>query len=255
MTSVPNPGLIFSPGWAMPGNFFAPLQTALLQHFPTARIHHLQPGYFMTPSSDKAPALPDEPPETRWFGIGHSYGFIRLMRFMQAQQTSSPTALSAHNIWHGLISLCGFTHFCAQPEKPGVAPIVADALRQGVQENCDAALRRFYRLCSLPGTVRPATVVQPHTLLDDLDDLLTCDVIKPPLIPLLALASSNDAVVPPILTRTCFAESTLHWHAHAGHALGWREADWCAAHIAAWIQQSGNLLGTQTTVEKRGRAA
>lgn len=210
-------GFVFFSGWAMPPDFFVPLQAALLQHFPHAKTHHIQPGYF----GDAQLGLPDWPHPIRWFGIGHSYGLMRLLC------TPAP--------WQGIVSLCGFTHFQAHGE-------VAQTLRQGLLENCNTTLRRFYRLCALPGTLRPATVTHPHTLLADLDALLTCTAETLPATPLLALAATDDEVVPPDLTRECFAAPDIRWRDKTGHALGWFEPDWCAEQISTWLsQQPGQL--------------
>lgn len=230
MNQNPPIGFVFSPGWAMPPDFFAPLQTALLQYFPRAKTHSIHPAYFDEGQLD----LPDWPQKMYWFGIGHSYGLMRLLR------TPAP--------WRGMISLCGFTYFCAHHELPGVAPEIAQALRQGMLENSSATLRRFYRLCGLPGTFRPPAVTHLHTLLADLDELLTCRATNSPMLlttPLLALASKDDAVVPVDLTNACFVPSSIHWHPTQasggangrGHALGMLEPAWCAEQIAAWINR------------------
>jgi len=198
-------GFVFCPGWAMPHDFFAPLQTALAEFFPNATMRNL----------DEADAAP---PHQQWIGIGHSWGFVRLLRRAQP--------------WHGLVSINGFTHFCATPQAPGVAREMFQQLQDGMAHDPAATVRRFYRLCGLPSALRPAEDLPFAALQRELAELGQCDEVCPNT--MLALAAENDAVVPAALTRVCFDGHPQHWHADAGHALGWQASQWCAEKIAAW---------------------
>lgn len=208
-------GFVFCPGWAMPVDFFVPLQKILSHSFPQASYHLFDLGYFNTEPTQNF----DWSNATHWFGIGHSYGLIRLLRLTQ--------------FWHGLVSICGFTHYSAAINKIGVAPESLQMLQKLVAENCAAGLRYFHRQCNLPATIRPNHMLQKERILTDLNDLAHC--YESPITTTLALASRNDAIVPTELTCACFAESTIHWHEYAGHALGLLDPDWCAARIGGWI--------------------
>ncbi len=199
-------GFVFCPGWAMPQDFFAPLQTALAEFFPHAPMHNLDPV--------SAPL-----PQRQWIGIGHSWGFVRLLHRAQP--------------WQGLVSINGFTHFCATPQAPGVAREMFQQLQDGMSHDPATTLRRFYRLCGLPSTLRPANDLPLAFLQSELAALGQCDEVCPNT--LLALAAVNDAVVPAALTRACFDGHPLHWHPDAGHALGWQAPQWCAEKIATWV--------------------
>jgi len=209
-----NIGFVFSRGWAMPQNFFAPLQTELLRRYPGASMQTLD-------ACDWSPAR-------QWFGIGHSFGFVQLLR--------TPAN------WRGLVSLCGFTHFSATAGLAGVPPQSLQALRTNVENDRETALRHFYRQCNLP--LRPSDIPPLQSLLQGLDDLATCrESLNAPVF---ALAAANDAIVPPELTQASFPAQEICWHPTAGHALGWQEADWCAERISTWLTHQ--LLAQEAAV-------
>ncbi|TAK90985.1 MAG: hypothetical protein EPO06_06600 [Burkholderiaceae bacterium] len=213
MSTPASLGFVFCAGWALPRDFLAPLQAALAEHFPAAPMRTIDLNYF------KAAPLLATAPAQHWIGIGHSWGFVQLLRSAQP--------------WRGLVSINGFTHFCATPQAPGVAREMFQQLQDGMVHDPAATVRRFYRLCGLPSTLRPAEDLPFAALQRELTELGQCDEVCPNT--LLALAAENDAVVPAALTRYCFDGHPQHWHPDAGHALGWHAPQWCAEKIAAWV--------------------
>ena len=213
MTDLVRPrfGFVFAHGWAMTPDFFTPLAAQLAQRFPDAPCHFLNLVYFSAPSS-----LPTKlDPQIHWIGIGHSYGWVRLLRESRRLPIN----------WHCLISIAGFTRFAVDPALP-------QALLARLQTKPAATLRQFYRLCGLPDAHYPSATPHTERLEHDLRDLMTCDEQQALAAQrFIVLASRNDAVVPPELTQHCFANAEIYWHEQAGHALGLVAMDWCAERI------------------------
>jgi pimeloyl-[acyl-carrier protein] methyl ester esterase len=206
----PKIGFVLCHGWAMTPAFFNELAAQLAQHFPGAPCHFLNLGYFSA-ADISVPNLVNLEPDIRWVGIGHSYGLVRLLRL--------PIQ------WHYLVSIAGFTRFAVDAALP-------QALLARLQTKPAATLRQFYKLCDLPAEQHPSGALQTERLAADLRDLMVCDEHKAlSAYRVLALASVNDAVVPPELTQQCFSDVEIFWHDHAGHALGAVAAPWCVQQI------------------------
>ena len=94
--------LVFAHGWAMGDWFWKPLTTQLIGH----ELHYCSRGYFDSSAespSSSSHALTSAPEETSWVGIGHSFGFRRLL---DCDLTNCC----------GLVSICGFRDFVADGE-------------------------------------------------------------------------------------------------------------------------------------------
>jgi malonyl-CoA O-methyltransferase len=89
-------------------------------------------------------------------------------------------------------------------------------------------------------------------LAHDLQAMLTLDLRHAqsrgpggqPATPLLALAGTEDGVVPQDLTRSALPGDCIEWLPGGGHLLPLQAADWCAARIAAFLGNLGLAPGS-----------
>ena len=178
---------------------------------------HLQLGY------TEAARLPRLSAAIRWVGIGHSYGFARVMREAQAQQISL----------HAAISLGGFPRF------PG-SRVTIRALRQALKRDPGETLAAFLHVHGLPGlTCQEIDSIDSRQLVDDLEDLATLKV-EATAIPLLALHGSRDRLIlPEDLPRlySSFVQAHSVYHPTANHALGISEVAWCSQAIIEFLEK------------------
>lgn len=238
-----HPGLVFFHGWGLSPAFWQPLATRLAR-YPQV---FADAGYFGPPQS------PPCPPGQRWVGIGHSLGFARALR------TAPPGG------WAALVSVAGFARFCppADNAMAAGAPAAAATANRGAPLTMAAQPRRvvermlrvhardphavlaeFLQRCALGELLPPlGTPLQADRLAADLALLLDVDVtaaLAALEVPLLALAARDDPIVPAALTEATFAPrraTCLHWHTHGGHALGYADADACAATLHAFVER------------------
>lgn len=219
-----HPGLVFFHGWGLSPAFWQPLATRLAR-YPQV---FADAGYFGPPQS------PPCPPGQRWVGIGHSLGFARALR------TAPPGG------WAALVSVAGFARFCPPADNAMAAQprrVVERMLRAHARDP-HAVLAEFLQRCAL-GELLPPPGTPLHTdrLAADLALLLDVDVtaaLAALEVPLLALAARDDPIVPAALTEATFAPrraTCLHWHTHGGHALGYADADACAATLHAFVER------------------
>lgn len=214
-------GLAFFHGWGLDRAFWQPL-AALLQDHPQT---FWDAGYFGPAQS------PDFSKATRWVAIGHSMGWI------QALENPPPQG------WTGMVSLCGFTRFCAQqPGEAGQARRVVERMVRACERTPQTVLQDFLTRCGLSGLCPMAPGTMPtDRLLADLAHLIDIDVNaswQNMSTPTLALATRDDVIVPPALTESAFASHPhvqLHWHEEGGHALGHDHAFACAQTVQAFL--------------------
>lgn len=217
-------GLAFFHGWGLDRSFWQPLAALLDAHPHT----YFDAGYF-------GPAqTPDFLGAEHWVAIGHSMGWVHALEHPPAQG------------WAGMVSLCGFTRFCAQqPGDPGQPKRVVERMARVFAHTPQAVLQDFLARCGLSCALSPLATStdawQYPRLLADLSRLADVDVS--PLwqnlsAPVLALASKDDVIVPPALTEATFAphpQTQLIWHAQGGHALGHDRASACALAVQAFL--------------------
>ena len=160
--------LVFSHGWANTPHFFSPLVAQMNTHFPDfmreSRVVLLNQRYFeegdrgfvvidgilsgtkdtTAPGSashdqkttgleplSQLQALRSKYKDASWHGIGHSLGFAQLLQL--------PVQ------WKTLVSLHGFTRFCASKESPEGTPVrVLDRMAQQFERNWQQVLAAFW---------------------------------------------------------------------------------------------------------------
>lgn len=208
-------GFAFCHGWSFDAQALAPLRQALLQRLPDAACASFDLGFH------GAPQVPQLPQEIHWIALGHSYGFAWLLQQPQP--------------WHAAISLNGFTRFCRRPGHPEGTPVrLLQAMQAQLARDAHGTVRDFHARCGMP--VAPALALDQAALLNHLDRLRELDLALPDL-PTLALATRDDAIVPPALTHACFAQANCTLREFAGdHMHLLREPDATADAIAAFTR-------------------
>jgi pimeloyl-ACP methyl ester carboxylesterase len=216
-------GLAFFHGWGLDAHFWQPLAPRLSQYPQT----FFDAGYFASPQT------PDFAAAERWVAIGHSLGFAHALQCPPTQG------------WAGLVSVAGFTRFCAAPTggaaQPGHARRVVARMVQAFARAPQAVLAEFLARCQLTHCMPGATVPWQGSLAADLADLLDIDAsaaLQASTVPVLALAARDDAIVPSDLTEATFAKhpaTQLVWRPTGGHALGHAGAEDCAHTIIAFL--------------------
>lgn len=178
-------GFAFCHGWSFDAQALAPLQQALLQRLPDAACASFDLGFHGTPQ------VPQLSQEIQWIALGHSYGFAWLLQQPQP--------------WHAAISLNGFTRFCRRPGHPEGTPLrLLQAMQAQLARDAHGTVRDFHARCGMP--LAPLVDLDQALLQEHLGRLRDLELALPDC-PILALATSDDAIVPPALTQACFAQS------------------------------------------------
>lgn len=208
------PSLLFVHGWALDASIWSPLRAAL-----TAWPHAVfDAGYFgqTQHAQSHGPVVV----------VGHSLGFLRSLHALP------PACI-------GLIAINGFTRFCAGPGyEEGVSTRVVDRMLARLDTHTNEVVHAFRARCGLGAPPAPPC---REPLLHDLHQLRHTDgrqAASTCPLPLLVLAGGRDTVVPDAMTRAGFASARharLHWHAEAGHMLPVSHPQWCAHHIASFL--------------------
>lgn len=212
-------GFALCHGWAFEADALAPLHDALRSvigaRFADAACVSLDLGFG---GNARMPELDDD---RRWIAIGHSYGFAYLMQ--------QPVA------WQAAVAINGFTRFCRQPGRAeGTPRRLLDAMVARLATDPHATVQDFYQrcgACSAPPLQLDQAALTEHLIrLRDLD-------LTPPNCPTLALATSDDAIVPLALARACFAQTPVDLRELPGdHTSLLREPAMLAGLIAGWVE-------------------
>lgn len=215
-------GLAFFHGWGLDAQFWQPL-AAHLPQYPHA---FFDAGYFCRPQT------PDFAATQRWVAVGHSLGFARALQYPPPQG------------WAGLVSVAGFTRFCAAPAgsaaQSGQPRRVVERMVRAFARAPHGVLAEFLDRCQLahcmPCTAQPwqASLAADLAALLDID---TSAALQATTAPLLALAARDDTIVTRDLTEATFGArpaTQLVWHPTGGHALGNAGAHDCAVAINAF---------------------
>jgi pimeloyl-[acyl-carrier protein] methyl ester esterase len=147
--------------------------------------------------------------------VGHSLGLLWLLKHGQER-------------FRGLISIQGFDCFCCH-----IAPSRVQALKRGLEREPHGSLQAFWRSCGAAGFALPEAL-NVARLDEGLDWLMHWDAreAKDDLTcPVLALASKDDAIVPPAMTEAIWQASDIVWSEDGGHVLPVRHPRWCAHHV------------------------
>lgn len=213
------PTLLFVHGWAFDASVWTPLRAAL-SDWPQAVF---DAGYFGAGRGD-AGSAPDAPV----IAIGHSMGVLRLLRDL-------PGGCA------GLVSINGFARFSAAPDFDAGVPVrMLDRMIKRLSADPAAVVQDFRLRC---GESNPSPTPQLAPLARDLQALRDEDqrgALAALPIPVLILAGQDDPIVPMPMTQAVFenrAADERHVRADGGHLLPISHTDWCARHIAAFIER------------------
>ncbi|MCZ4282143.1 alpha/beta hydrolase [Kiloniella laminariae] len=166
--------------------------------------------------------------------VGHSLGV--------------PWLLSQAEIsWDELVSINGFTRFCAGEGFPeGVPPRFVDRMMRKLPKACDSVLQDFYALCETSfetggefGEKQESRFMTTADGAPDVERLmwglefLRDQDLRSRIDPAstTVLASRSDLVVSEAMTQHLFPDLEINWCEEAGHLLPWQNPDLCSHHI------------------------
>lgn len=245
-------GFALCHGWGLDAACLQPLARALLAAFPAGsiRCEWFDLGF------GGEPLHPKLDQDRFWIAVGHSYGFAWLMQ--QAAEANSHASEDATvknetllPAWGAAVAINGFTRFCRQPGRPEGTPMrLLDAMLARLAQDPVATVEDFRQRCGLvpdepafeaawlandtPQARNAQAALQQHLLA-----LRTLDLPLSEL-PLLALATRDDAIVSLALARACFqpaaAAGRLTLQELAGDHLSLlRQPAMLAGQIRAWL--------------------
>ena len=210
--------LVFAEGWAMDARFWEPLAARFTDH----ELRFCARQYYLDDAGNDC----ESAGETGWVGIGHSYGFRRLLDCQLAN-------------CRGLVSICGFYDFVASA---GTDARIVKAMVRRMESSPVSVLQKFLANCGMADQADQVGRLESEAL--NIECLKTD--LKAPLaggpsgqdveqsVPILSLAASHDKIVPAALTRSEFEQPLFH--PTAGHSLGFQYSDWCASHIQEFLR-------------------
>nr|WP_167668880.1 methyltransferase domain-containing protein [Allopusillimonas soli] len=227
------PTLLFVHGWGFDSAFWQPLCDAL-SDWPQAM---LDLGYF--DGHAPQPDLPEGP----LVCIGHSFGFMHALGLAPEQAVA----------W---ISINGFPRFSASQSFPeGVAPRLIQRMIRRMETHPAEVVDTFRQRCAAgPAMRKPNADTLRRDLLRLLNEDRRADLGSLGR-PLLALASEDDEVVPPSMTRAAFEPALLRWHVDGGHLLPRSDAQWCALRIREFLRGLPDKVDRKRTISGRFAAA
>lgn len=148
--------------------------------------------------------------------IGHSLGVLWLLHHKKQ-----------HN-FKALVSIQGFDRFC-----PHIPPSRVERMRRDLAADAASTMGRFWRACGTQ-PFAPLESFGLERLDEGLGWLLDWDETETKAnldCPLLALASRDDAIVPPSMSSAIWGEETIVWSEGGGHVLPLSRPEWCAQHV------------------------
>ncbi|MEM7457674.1 MAG: hypothetical protein AAF456_25320, partial [Planctomycetota bacterium] len=212
---------VFAPGWAMEPAFFAPL----IARLGIADPRFSDRSYFADSVEHDAVAVTDsEWPGSDWIGIGHSLGFLRL-------------ASGDLKNCKALISLNGFTDFCADG---GTSRRIIERMHRKLRRSPEEVVRDFRQRCgpvvfTTPDSFNLERLSQDLLRLAD-DRIDTGEKLAAIAgIPVLALASADDPVVPLSLCETQF--KNIRGCPGGRHHQGTKFGYWCSHQIQSFLSK------------------
>ncbi|MBF0371392.1 MAG: alpha/beta hydrolase [Magnetococcales bacterium] len=230
------PLLLMVHGWGFGPGFWRPLSALL----GPERCRLVDLGFS---GRMQLPIDPHEP----FIGIGHSMGFLWLLRQLRASESAAEPTLTPANCL-GLVSINGFSRFSRSRDfKAGISPRIIKQMQSRLSHDPQGVLGDFRQQSGLPPITRGMGLggLQVGPLQAGLDGLANWDErerFNQWSGPWLGLAGQDDAIVPPALTRQSFgaqSPSKLIWSQSGGHLLPLTRTAWCGE------QLSGFLAGIQ----------
>ncbi len=152
--------------------------------------------------------------------IGHSMGVLWCL----ANEQINPEAL---------ISINGFDCFHEFTPHPKI-----EAMQEGLEKNAPAQMQQFWRAIGCNRFAEPRNL-NKEALMNALEFLANTDASALRIkleIPIMALASRNDRIVPEIATINCWQNYELVWHDDATHTLPVDKPEWCAKEINRFLK-------------------
>ena len=213
------PRLLFVHGWAMDGSVWRGVRERLeARSVRRPAISVREMGYLEADGVDDgegcqaavgAPARSDAPV----VAVGHSLGVMQLL-------AAPPAGLA------GLVSINGFTRFSAAADHPaGVPRRILHRMLRRLEADPAAAVAAFRQGCGIESRAPPPRLPALRRGLELLRDGDARPLLSRLSVPVLALAGTRDAVVPPGLSAACFADA--RW-VEGGHLLPLTHPELCA---------------------------
>lgn len=212
--------LVLVHGWGLDASLWQPVRARL----PECETVAFDLG-FRGPAV--SPVLPEAP---LVIAVGHSLGLAWLLRNRPLR-------------WDALVAVNGFTRFTADPTFPDGVParqlerMIAKLGRDPAGVTADFLTRCGQRGTAPAGALDGASLAQGLGWLRDWD---TRAAFVADAAPVLALAGGADPIVPPAMSRACFAarpNCRLAWRDGGGHLLPAEDPDWCAGHVRAFVAE------------------
>lgn len=191
-------------GWG----FHAGIWTDFVAHLGDAEVTLVDLG-FVTGGPKGQEQWPEDA-----IAVGHSLGALWLLK--------------QERPFRALVSVQGFDCFSRY-----VDPSRIKALQRGLERDPGGTLQAFWRSCGAAGFALPEALNVPR-LTEGLDWLMQWDASKAKQrleIPMLALATRDDPIVPPAMTEAIWNDLGVTWSEDGGHVLPMRHPRWCARHI------------------------
>lgn len=152
--------------------------------------------------------------------IGHSLGALWLLRQRQD--------------FRAFISMGGFDCFHAHVDKREI-----EAMKKHLDRNPAAQMHGFWQACGTRDFAPNGELVVPR-LKEGLDWLATWDARKEfasLTCPVLALATEDDRIVKPEVSKAIFKKKDLRWLETGGHAMPLTVPAWCARQIQEFVNE------------------
>jgi pimeloyl-[acyl-carrier protein] methyl ester esterase len=150
--------------------------------------------------------------------VGHSLGLLWLLK--QGQRR-----------YRALVSIQGFDCFTCYIPKSRVL-----GMQRTLERDADATLRAFWKGCGTE-PFAPRDALNVEALGRGLDWLASWDARAQKAAlncPTLALASRDDAIVPPSMSETIWNGDVI-WSETGGHALPLLRPEWCASQVSDFV--------------------
>lgn len=210
--------IVFVHGWGFDARIWDQLR-AHLSEIPSVA---LDLGF--RDSKSKMPEIP----AGEIIAVGHSLGFLWLLK-------NRPFA------WRKIVSVNGFSKFLSADDFPsGLDARILNAMIKHCKQDAPAVVVDFFKNCGHDEKLEAFNQDKLVAGLLWLRDWDIRETLKAEKTPVLALAGTDDPIVPQALTEASFSDqkrAQLQWQG-GGHLLPLSAPAWCADHIRDFIASS-----------------
>ncbi len=218
-------------GWAFDASVWNDVQSVL----QFAKIETIDFGFYGAPQSlhtfrdvSGVSFLQEERPIV---AVGHSLGLLWLLR-----QESLPAGSV-------LVGINGFSRFSrAAGFESGVAPRVLERMKMGLKSDARRVLTTFRETCGskedVPDNVDFEKLADGLDILKEGDSRARVAQLGECGVNLHILASMDDPIATPDMTRACFPEGSIQWISGGGHMLPLTHAALCAETIRHALEEN-----------------